>query len=200
MKNIKTAFFLTLLSITLNACGQSIEKRTILGKSYAEQELKSALTDKSQHTIIENKTEPIKDSLTAIKIVDPILFRIYGKKNIVQQRPYEIYLIDNYWVIIGTLPVDTEGGTFLIIMDSYQTTKQSKTIMKKGIIIFGIVGLAIVGGLNAKRKFYNPQNRLENSKTIVKQPAEKDEIKNGDLIFQSSLSGQSQAIQLAKNS
>jgi hypothetical protein len=118
MKNIKTAFFLTLLSITLNACGQSIEKRTILGKSYAEQELKSALTDKSQHTIIENKTEPIKDSLTAINIVELILFRTYGKKNIVQQRPYEIYLIDNYWVIIGTLPVDTEGGTFLIIMDS----------------------------------------------------------------------------------
>jgi hypothetical protein len=72
--------------------------------------------------------------------------------------------------------------------------------MKKGIIIFGIVGLAIVGGLNAKRKFYDPQKRLENSKTIVKQPAEKDEIKNGDLIFQSSLSGQSQAIQLATNS
>jgi hypothetical protein len=72
--------------------------------------------------------------------------------------------------------------------------------MKKGIIIVGIVGLAIVGGLNAKRKFYDPQKRLENSKTIVKQPAEKDEIKNGDLIFQSSLSGQSQAIQLATNS
>jgi hypothetical protein len=72
--------------------------------------------------------------------------------------------------------------------------------MKKGIIIVGIVGLAIVGGLNAKRKFYDPQKRLENTKTIVKQPAEKDEIKNGDLIFQSSLSGQSQAIQLATNS
>lgn len=72
--------------------------------------------------------------------------------------------------------------------------------MKKGIIIVGIVGLAIVGGINAKRKFYDPQNRLEYSKTIVKQPAEKDEIKNGDLIFQSSLSGQSQAIQLATNS
>ena len=80
MKNIKTAFFLTLLSITLNACGQSIEKRSNLGKSYAEQELKSVLTDKSQQTIIENKREPINDSLTAINIVEPILFRTYGKK------------------------------------------------------------------------------------------------------------------------
>jgi uncharacterized protein YycO len=72
--------------------------------------------------------------------------------------------------------------------------------MKKAIFILGFLGLIIFGGLYAKREFYDPKHRLENVKTEVKQLAENDEIKNGDLIFQTSLSGQSKAIQLATNS
>ena len=72
--------------------------------------------------------------------------------------------------------------------------------MKKGIIILGLLGLTIFGGLYAKRKFYDPKHRLDNAKTEVKELADNDEIKNGDLIFQTSLSGQSKSIQLATNS
>lgn len=72
--------------------------------------------------------------------------------------------------------------------------------MKKAIIILGLLGLIIFGGLSAKRKFYDPKHRLEKAKTEIKELAEQDEIKNGDLIFQTSLSGQSKAIQLATNS
>lgn len=72
--------------------------------------------------------------------------------------------------------------------------------MKKAIIILGLLGLLIFGGLYAKRKFYDPKHRLENAKTEVKKLSDNDEIKNGDLIFQTSLSGQSKAIQLATNS
>jgi len=104
MTNIKAIYFLTLLTFTLTACGQTKGDRTILGKSYAEQELKSALTDKLQHNVIDNKTAIINDSLTAISIAESILFSIYGKNNITEQRPYEIYFRDNYWVITGTLP------------------------------------------------------------------------------------------------
>ena len=118
MKKVKTLFLLTLLTFAMAACGQTKNERTILGKSYAEQELKSALTDKSQHNVIDNKTIIIKDSLTAINIVEPILFSIYGKDKITKQRPYEIYFIDNYWLITGTLPKEKVGGTFLIIVDS----------------------------------------------------------------------------------
>ena len=118
MKNIKTLFFLTLLTFTLTACGQTKNDRIILGKSFAEQELKSALTDKSRHNVIDNKTVIIKDSLMAINLVEPVLFSIYGKDNITKQRPYEIYFIDNYWLITGTLPKEYVGGTFLIIVDS----------------------------------------------------------------------------------
>lgn len=72
--------------------------------------------------------------------------------------------------------------------------------MKKTIFILGLLGLIILGGLYAKRIFYDPKHRLENARTEVKKLADKDDIKNGDLIFQTSLSGQSKAIQLATKS
>jgi len=75
-----------------------------------------------------------------------------------------------------------------------------KSKMNKAIIILGLSGLIIIGGLYAKRKYYDPIHRLDNAKTEVKKLAGKDEIKNGDLIFQTSLSGQSKAIQLATKS
>ena len=108
----------TFLMLTLAACGQQQNTRTILGKSYAENELKSALVDKTQRNVVDNKIVIIKDSGTAISVAEPILFNIYGKENIIRQRPYETYLINNYWIISGTLPKNYEGGTFLIILDA----------------------------------------------------------------------------------
>jgi hypothetical protein len=72
--------------------------------------------------------------------------------------------------------------------------------MLKRILIFGLFGLLLIGGLYAKRKFYDPKHRLDNAKSEVEQLTDNDEIKNGDLIFQTSLSGQSKAIQLATKS
>jgi len=72
--------------------------------------------------------------------------------------------------------------------------------MKKALIILGLLGLIIFGGLSAKRKFCDPKQCIDNTKTEVKQLTDNDGIKNGDLIFQTSLSEQSMAIQLATNS
>ena len=72
--------------------------------------------------------------------------------------------------------------------------------MKKFLFILGLIGLIIFSGLYAKRKFYDPEHRLEIAKSEVKKLADKDEIKEGDLIFQTSLSRQSKAIQLATKS
>jgi uncharacterized protein YycO len=72
--------------------------------------------------------------------------------------------------------------------------------MKKRVILLGLLGLKIFGGLYAKRKVYDPKHRLNNAKTELKQLADNELLKNGDLIFQTSLSGQSKTIQLATNS
>jgi hypothetical protein len=72
--------------------------------------------------------------------------------------------------------------------------------MKKAILILGLLGLILFVGLFAKRKIYDPKQRIESAKTELKQLSENDEIKNGDLIFQTSLSGQSKALQLATKS
>jgi len=72
--------------------------------------------------------------------------------------------------------------------------------MKKVFLTLLLIGLFISGRLYAKRKFYDPKQRIENVKTEVKALVENDKIKNGDLIFQTSLSDQSKAIQLATNS
>lgn len=71
--------------------------------------------------------------------------------------------------------------------------------MKKLTIIV-ILGIAIVGALFAKKKFYDPKVRLNNAANEVSKLIEHDGIQNGDLIFQTSLSGQSKAIQLATKS
>ncbi len=72
--------------------------------------------------------------------------------------------------------------------------------MKRAIIILGFIGLIILGGGYAKQKLYDPKHRLDNSIPKAKQTDNKVEIKDGDLIFQTSLSGQSKAIQLATKS
>jgi hypothetical protein len=113
----KSLLVLTFSAITLGAFGQTKNDRTNLGKSHAEQELKSALTDKSRHNIVNYNTVIIKDSTTAINIAEPILFSIYGRENITKQRPYESFFINNHWIISGTLTKGYLGGTFLIIID-----------------------------------------------------------------------------------
>ena len=42
----------------------------------------------------------------------------WDKEHIISQRPYEIYLIDNYWFIKGTISKDAVGGTFTLIINA----------------------------------------------------------------------------------
>lgn len=113
--NFKIAF-IGLLFISLISCGQTKSDRTQFGVEYAKSELKDALYNKKEKQILVDKV--IADKETAIIIAETILFKIYGKDNIIKQRPYEINEIDNYWVLNGTLPQNMLGGTFLIILNS----------------------------------------------------------------------------------
>ena len=71
---------------------------------------------------------------------------------------------------------------------------------KKALLLFGLIALIIVSGLYAKRKYYDPGRILDNAKNEVRNLTVNHKLRDGDLIFQTSLSRQSQAIQLATKS
>lgn len=108
--------FLLLFPILLISCKQVLHHK--LGIEVANKDLEMALGDTTKLVILEKNELLIKKEKTAIGIAEPILFEIYGKSNIEDQRPYEAYLINNYWVIRGTLNRFSLGGTFLIIIDA----------------------------------------------------------------------------------
>jgi len=116
MKNLVITL-LIISSIFASNC-QTKEDGVFMGKKFAEDELDLALSKNRQHNVLDSGENIVKNSETAIKIVEPILYEIYGKKQIESEKPYEIYLIKNYWIIQGTLPEKSKGGTFIIIINA----------------------------------------------------------------------------------
>ena len=112
MRNI--VLIITIFASTLIACSQS--DRTKAGIENAKQELESALHNSSEPQILVDTV--ILSEKAAIKYAETVLFEIYGQENIEKQKPYEVYKIDGYWIIGGTLPKGMRGGTFLIILNS----------------------------------------------------------------------------------
>lgn len=117
--------FITSCIILFSSCGldrkNSNDSNTdkVNDEKIAKAELTLALKDTTHDRFVDTQRVIIKDKKMAISIVEPILFDIYGKDKITEQRPYKIFNIDNYWVISGTMPSRFEkGGTFLIIIDS----------------------------------------------------------------------------------
>ncbi len=70
--------------------------------------------------------------------------------------------------------------------------------MKVKPIVFALIAVVLLAGLYARRKYFQANPSLEVATTVGKE--DPSEIKDGDLIFQTSLSGQSRAIQLATHS
>ena len=72
--------------------------------------------------------------------------------------------------------------------------------MKNAILLLGFTGISIFTGTNAYEKSNGPALRLDNVQNLGSISQGQGEIKNGDLIFQTSLSQQSKAVQLASGS
>jgi len=112
--------------------------RTFIGK-LEEKELYKLLKDSTQRhfheRILTNNEEEekelyklLKDSMKKhfherilinnekelVELVEPILFRIYGKNEILNERPYDYYRFGDFWILTGTLPKQSLGGTFNI--------------------------------------------------------------------------------------
>jgi len=113
-REIDVRILISLLLILIFSCCS----HSNFGSDQAEFELKDALENPSKDNFVDNKKLLINDSQTAIKIAEPILFEIYGEDKIKHQKPYEVNLVNNHYVINGTLMVGEQGGTFLIIIDA----------------------------------------------------------------------------------
>ena len=108
---MKYLFALALLSFI--GCTQ---KNSTLGIGIAKQELEKALTEKSKTSI--DFKQQIQNKQMLFSLAEPILFNSYGKAQIISEKPYEVYLINGYWVMNGTLPKKMYGGGFLIIISA----------------------------------------------------------------------------------
>lgn len=61
----------------------------------------------------------VPDKETAVKLAEVILFRLYGKRNIIAQRPYSVTKDENIWWVCGA-PPPALGSSFKIAI-SQQT-------------------------------------------------------------------------------
>jgi len=66
---------------------------------------------------VEKSERELKNKKEAIAYVNPILYEKFGKERIKKERPYDIYLIDGFWFIKGTLKKRRIGGTFIVLVD-----------------------------------------------------------------------------------
>jgi hypothetical protein len=110
-----------LLSITILFCSAKASSQLIKEPKAAsnsiEQELKTAKANEKQDYILWDKKLVLPNKDVAIKVAEPILFAIYGEKNILQQKPYNVSLRENKWIITGSIHSE-KGGSFLIILDA----------------------------------------------------------------------------------
>jgi hypothetical protein len=134
-QNLLIAFLIALTLITIQSCNSSNNKNSkindssrklsetdskhkILGPKIAKEELDRFLKDSSYNLF--NGEVLINDEQTLISIAEPILFNAYGKEQIISEKPYEIYLFGDYWLMMGTFPefpVGMKGGTFIFAIN-----------------------------------------------------------------------------------
>lgn len=120
MKPVTLFILFLFLSFSVEGDAQKIFVESPLGKQAAQKQLNQTLYSERVGNVVNQKFSLIKTAQTAVAIVEPLLFSIYGEKTIVESRPYEVQKIDNYWILLGKNARDPEGsggGYFLIILN-----------------------------------------------------------------------------------
>ncbi|MGE5497237.1 MAG: NTF2 fold immunity protein [Syntrophothermus sp.] len=52
----------------------------------------------------------VPDSISAIRIAEIILPKVYGVEQIKNEKPFTALLIEGYWIVYGFLPEGSKGG------------------------------------------------------------------------------------------
>ncbi|RTQ49204.1 hypothetical protein EJV47_13745 [Hymenobacter gummosus] len=102
-----------LLLLSASACGQQHLRST---HAQLKELLKETLKEPVERRVLVRPVIP--DSTTAVAVAEALTFDIYGDKQIRRQKPYQVALIDGYWVVTGSLPVGHVGGAFEVILDA----------------------------------------------------------------------------------
>jgi len=114
---MKTLILILLIFTSYFVSGQNFRGRRTFGQGFAKKDIQKFTNDSSQYNSGIKKLL-LPDKKAAIDFAEPILFEKYGKESILDEKPYEIYLIDNYWWIKGTMSKKALGGTFKIIVNA----------------------------------------------------------------------------------
>ncbi|MCF6295971.1 MAG: YbbC/YhhH family protein [Flavobacteriaceae bacterium] len=117
MKHKSTIIILVLVLIVDFTYSQEQNDYLRMGEENAKRILEETLKDSILHNVI-GRNQILKDKSKIIDFAELILFDLYGKKEIESQRPYDVYKINEYWLLSGTLPKNKRGGAFLLIIDS----------------------------------------------------------------------------------
>ena len=113
------SFMLLIINFTIQTgCQRKIEVKSIERQKMYENYIDTIIVERNYYNEIDKKRILIKDEKTFVNIIEPILFDIYGRENIISERPYEVYFAKNYWIISGYLPPYVVGGVFMAIMDA----------------------------------------------------------------------------------
>lgn len=99
------------------SCNKEVTNPSFEKIKLSDKEILKEINDSTLHNVI-GKIELITDEKNAISIVEPLLFSVYGKENIIKQRPYKIGKVQNYWVVSGSFNSIGFGGVFEIIVNS----------------------------------------------------------------------------------
>jgi hypothetical protein len=110
-------FKICLLALPCFVYAQSDPKVSKSDWPKLEEELDSSLSGNNKGNVVNSKDAILNSGIAVMGVAEAILIGIYGEKDIVKQKPYIMHHIRNYWIVDGSLPKGSKGGTFHIIID-----------------------------------------------------------------------------------
>ena len=108
--------YLILMFLIIPLFGHA-QERIELGYEWATSYKEKYVGGSVAESIRKNGLVPDKE--TAIKIAVSNWTPIYGKEQIEFESPYFAYLVDDYWVVTGSLPTGYKGGTAKAIISKF---------------------------------------------------------------------------------
>jgi hypothetical protein len=111
------------LHVNVSQKEDSVEKYIYKGNVYKKNDLSFErdiiyADHVDPYGVYDKKDGVVPNPQIAADLAEIILFPIYGKREIVKQRPYCVELLNNrIWVISGSLSPKSEGGCFTIFVE-----------------------------------------------------------------------------------